>query len=103
MKKSKSNLEILSDYLEGKRPFVQTGYSPKSIRRKIGSIWTDKKGIKWEQKNGFKTRVNKQADLIRKLSEQKCKCGQNIKFGNRLDKILFPKTGMCYECTINEE
>jgi hypothetical protein len=103
MKKSKSNIEIVSDYLEGKRPFIQIGYEKKKIKRKDGDKWEDSKGISWERKNGANIRVNKQADLIRKLTEQKCVCGQEIKFGNRYDQILFPKTGLCYDCTIKEE
>lgn len=103
MKTKKSNIEIVKNYLSGERPFTQVGYTGKRIKRKDGDQWTDKKGIKWEQKNGFKVRVNEQANLIRELTEQKCKCGQQIKWGDKFDRLFYNKTGLCYECIIKEE
>lgn len=103
--KGKTNLEIVQSYLNGERPFLQFGYTPKPppTQRKLGEQWTDVHGITWEQKNGFKVQINKQADLIRQASSQKCKCGQNIQYGNRLDNKFFIKTGKCFDCIIKEE
>lgn len=100
---NKSNIEIIQSYLNGERPFIQVGYSPIKPKRKIDEIWTDSHGIKWIQKKGYKTRFNEQTNLIRKLSVQKCKCGQDIKFGNRLDNSFFIKTGKCFDCIIKDE
>jgi ribosomal protein S8 len=105
MKKgSKSNISILRDYVDGVRPFVQVGYSPSTIEKNPGSTWTDSKGITWKQENGYKKRVNKQADLIHKITEEKCsKCKSDIKWGSKLDKIFFNRTGLCENCLIDYE
>lgn len=101
--RNKTNLQIISDYLSGQRPFTQVGYQPPSVRRQEGEQWTDINGVKWEQKNGYKVQINNQATLIRKAAEQKCACGQDIRYGNKFDEKFFIKTGKCYDCVIKEE
>lgn len=101
--KGKTNLQIVSDYLSGTRPFVTVGYVPKPVERKDGEEWVDTQGLKWVQRHGYKTRVNEQANMIREASQTKCSCGQDIKFGNRLDEKFFIKTGKCFDCIIKEE
>jgi len=103
MKPKKSNIEIIKSYLAGERPFVQVGYTPRVVERKEGEEWEDAQGRRWVQRNGYRTQINKQAQLIREATNQVCKCGQNIKFGNRFDEKFFAKTGMCYDCTIKHE
>ena len=101
--RGKSNLEIVQNYIDGTRPFVQVGYTPPEIKRELGSTWTDVNGVKWEQRNGYKTRVNEQANMIKETMKQKCTCGQDIKFGDRMDQLFFSKTGKCFDCLIMEE
>lgn len=101
--KNKSNISIVKDYLEGNRPFTQIGYVPEAKSRSVGERWTDFRGVEWEQRNGYKTRINHQADIIRKVLEQKCKCGQAMKWGSRLDNLFYSKTGMCEKCLIDYE
>ena len=103
MRIKKSNIEIVKGYLAGERPFVQVGYQPPPPIRKEGDQWEDSRGIWWEQKHGYKVRVNKQADSIRAATVQRCSCGQNIQYGSRLDDKFFIKTGKCFECVIKEE
>lgn len=103
MRIKKSNIEIVKNYINGQRPFVSVGYTPPNIVRKEGEIWVDASGQKWIQKKGFRTKINEQADLIRKASKRKCNCGQDIEFGNRLDQKFFAKTGKCFDCVIKEE
>jgi hypothetical protein len=103
MKVKKSNIEIVRSYLAGERPITMVGYSKKTKKRKEGEIWEDTKGIKWQQKNGYKVRINEQALTIKNLTQQICKCGQNIQFGNKLDSIFYKKTGKCFDCIIEEE
>ena len=45
----KSNLDIVKDYVEGNRPFVQVGYDPNlnNSKRKEGEEWEDGQGNKW--------------------------------------------------------
>lgn len=99
-----SNMDIVRAYAHGERPFITVGYITPTIKRKIGDQWEDTRGIMWEQKNGYKIRVNPQADLIKKIIKQKCrKCGMDIERGNKYDRLFFVKTGMCYECLTNYE
>lgn len=103
MRVKKSNIDIVKSYLAGERPFIQVGYVPPSVKRKEGEEWEDVSGQKWVQRNGYKTKVNEQANMIREASRRKCECGQDITFGNKLDEKFFAKTGKCYNCLIEEE
>jgi hypothetical protein len=103
MHKGKSNIEIVKDYLAGERPFVQVGYQGEHHDRKVGERWEDLQGITWEKTKWGVTRINKQADSIRKMLEQKCGCGQDIKYGTKRDELFFQRTGMCENCLINYE
>ena len=100
-----SNINIVQSYLDGTRPFTQIGYTGDINKyRKENERWTDNEGIEWERKDGKNVRVTKsQGDIIREMINQKCKCGQEIKFGSRLDGIFFSKTGLCENCLINYE
>lgn len=102
--RGKSNISILRDYVDGVRPFVTTGYTPPTITRKMGDEWVDNKGISWKQEDGFKRRINKQADIIRKAIHQTCNvCKADIRWGDKLDKKMFYRTGLCFDCLINYE
>lgn len=109
MKKAsgKSNIQILRDYVDGVRPFTQVGFvGDKHKYRKEGEKWKDKNGIEWERRDGQNVRLTKtQSDLIRELisKNQKCKCGQDIRWGSKLDKYFFTRTGLCENCLITYE
>ena len=97
----KSNLDIVKDYVEGNRPFVQVGYDPNlnNSKRKEGEEWEDGQGNKWIWKNGSKRKVSKLANI---KIEQRCSiCNADMKFGNYLDDRFYPKTGKCYDCSIS--
>jgi len=99
----KSNLDIVKDYVDGVRPFVQVGYDSnlENATRKEGEEWEDSQGRKWVWKNGSKRRISKRATLI---IEQRCTCcNMDVRWGSYLDDRTWPKTGMCYECFTNEE
>ena len=102
--KNLSNIDILKKYVTGERPFIQFGYVIPDKKRNIGEEWQDVKGITWRQENGFQTRINKQADIIRSATVNKCNsCGRDIRWGSRLDKVFFNKTGLCESCLIDYE
>jgi len=97
----KSNLDIVKDYVDGNRPFVQVGYDPNlnNSKRKEGEEWEDGQGNKWIWKNGSKRKVSKLANI---KIEQRCSiCNADMKFGNYLDDRFYPKTGKCYDCSIS--
>jgi hypothetical protein len=102
-KTGKSNLDIVRSYLSGERAFIQVGYDENVAlaQRKEGEEWTDGNGNHWVKKNGCKQRVSKKGQYI---LEQRCIiCNADMKWGNRLDQKIYPKTQKCYECNIEFE
>jgi len=106
MKTSKSNIDVVKDYLSGNRPYVQIGYTGDINKyRQEGETWVDSDGIEWYRKNNHNVKLTKtQADVIREaIGKQKCKCGLEIKWGTNFDRLFFIKTGMCQDCLIDYE
>lgn len=105
MAKRRWKLEDIQRVVDGENPFIQFGYSVPEPPRKEGDEWTDAHGFTWQQKNGYRIRVNKNVECVRELIRQTCsKCGKDVRLvGNRYDDKLFPKTGMCYDCLIDYE
>lgn len=101
----KSNIDIVKDYLSGDRPFVQFGYQgvKDTTKREEGEMWTDASGRKWVMRNG--TRVSQNFDAIHAIAKQKCTCcGVDLKvFGTRIDKKVYGKTGLCFDCLIKQD
>ena len=97
----KSNLEIVKDYVEGNRPFIQVGYDPNlnNSKRKEGEEWEDGQGNKWVWKNGTKRKVSKLGQI--KIDQRCSICNADMKFGNYLDDRFYPKTGKCYDCSVS--
>jgi hypothetical protein len=109
MKKAsgKSNIQILRDYVDGVRPFTQVGFvGNKNKYRKDGEKWKDSNGVEWERRDGQNVRLTKtQSDLIRELisKDRRCKCGQDVRWGSKLDNYFFNRTGLCETCLITYE
>lgn len=103
--KQKSNLATIQDYIDGVRPVIQAGYVPIEKQRKVGEMWTDSKGTKWIQKDGYKTNINEQADIIRKARKMVClKCKKDLDWSClNLDKKMFRMTSQCFDCVIDHE
>ncbi len=101
----KSNIEIVKDYLAGVRPVIQVGYTGKKyVKRAVGETWTDEKGQEWEQVESGPRKVNRVANIVREaIGVQKCRCGQDIKWGSKRDRLFYNKTGLCEECLIDYE
>ena len=74
-------------------------------KRKVGEIWTDKEGKKWEQKEGYKISVS-QLDDVRAYLEKLNTCSaedcNTIQYGHA-DKKLIRKTGYCSNCLAKVE
>ena len=98
---------MVADYLAGNRPFTQLSMhiSEKEKYRKNGEVWEDNDGIEWRRESGKNVRLTKsQSDVIREaIGRQTCKCGLEIRWGNKFDKIFFAKTGMCQDCLVDYE
>lgn len=105
MKKAsgKSNLSIIKDYLEGNRPFVQVSMSGVEDLSNMpeGHQWEDINGKQWKKINGRKVAINKSATI---LNEERCSiCNNDIRWGTKYDKQVWPKTRKCYDCFIEFE
>jgi hypothetical protein len=97
----KKNLDIVRDYLNGERPFVQVGYTgvDKYIIRQEGEKWTDHLGKEWIQTKSGPQSVNRIMDIVREAMNVKCSgCGCEIRWRGRTDEKLHAKTGMCLDC-----
>jgi hypothetical protein len=105
--KNKSNLSVVADYLAGERPFTQLSMhiSEQGKYRKNGEKWKDRNGIEWTKENGKTVKLTKsQSDVVREaIGRQVCKCGLEIRWGNKFDQLFFAKTGMCQDCLIDYE
>lgn len=104
MARRKWNKDTIQQVMADENPFLQVGYKPAEVQRKLGERWVDVKGITWEQRKGYKMRINIQVESIRELIKQECStCKKDIHmFGTDYDKKFFPKTGRCYDCNIDE-
>lgn len=102
---SKSNIEMVRDYLKGDRPITIVGYEePAEQKHDVGERWTDSSGREWEQKENGPTRVTKVIDIVRAEMDDRCSvCGCEIRWGSRHDRKFYNKTGKCFDCLIKEE
>lgn len=103
LKSSRSNLDIVKSYLNGEKAFVQVGYDPslETSNRKEGEEWEDSFGRRWVIKDGYKKRLPKKSTVI---NEKRCKCcNMDTRWGNYLDHNVWSKSGLCYDCFIENE
>jgi hypothetical protein len=103
MARRRWKMEDIKSVVDGQNPFIQVGYG-KSIKREEGDVWTDSHGVTWIKKQGYKTRLNKQADAMREQLREVCSvCNKEIKWGSRFDRMFFNKTGKCQDCVTEVE
>lgn len=103
----KKNIDIVRDYLNGDRPYIQVGYKgdmDKYIIRKTGERWTDGSGKEWEQKEYGPVAVTRVSDIIRAEMNEKCSCcKREIRWGSKHDRKMYFKTKKCFDCLVEEE
>ena len=100
MAKHSKNLQKVQDMLDDKHESkIQVGYSTVEETHKVGDIWTDSDGKKWEQKNGYRVNITKLANTG--ISD---KCSDCEKFiSKKWDKDVYFWNGRCYYCQIDFE
>jgi len=99
-KKQSKNLQKVQNMLDGKHERkIQSGYLPTEETHKVGDIWTDSDGKKWEQKNGYRVNITKFANAG--IAEQCSDCEAYIT--QPWDKEIFKFNGRCYYCQIDFE
>ena len=96
------NLQRVQDMLDGNhKRKIQVGYSKTEEVRKVGDKWTDSDGIEWEQKNGYRIRINNKMANVG-IFKGKCKdCNSGIL--KPWDKDTHKADGRCYHCQMNYE
>jgi len=74
-------------------------------RREVGETWTDNKGQKWEQRNGYKVKVGKLSKLREELksfpncNKETCTCIEPGQADLKMKAIH----GMCLNCVVEME
>ena len=90
--------DMLNDTFSGYKP--QVGYTPKNVVRKVGDIWIDNDGVKWEQKKGYRMKVSKLANVG--IFKYQCKdCGRGCT--KSFDVDTYKRMQRCMYCQINFE
>ena len=103
-KKLSKNLQKVQDMVDGNfQSKIQSGYISENVHanRKVGDVWEDSDGVKWEQKEGYRSKVSNLAakGLGDICSMEDCK-KLIIK---KWDKDTFKADGRCYHCQLNYE
>jgi len=80
---------------------IQSGYvGEKEPKREVGDIWTDSDDVQWEQKNGYRSKITKLANVG--IFKATCKsCNKGIL--KPWDKDTHKADGRCYHCQLNYE
>jgi len=80
---------------------IQVGHIPDNVHanREIGDKWTDSDGVQWEQKNGYRSKINKLVSVG--LGDQCSDCKKLIVKG--WDKDSYKWNERCYYCQIDFE
>ena len=100
MAKQSKNIQKVQDMLDGKGTGkIQSGYTPTEQTHKVGDIWTDSDGKKWEQKNGYRVNITKLASAG--IAEQCSDCSCYIT--KPWDKDIYKWNNRCYYCQIEFE
>ena len=75
------------------------------VRREVGDTWTDDKGQKWEQRNGYKVKVGKLSELREELKKfPNCKDGcESYLDPGQADLKMKAIHGMCLNCVVEME
>ena len=100
-KNNSKNLQRVQDMVDGTYGGkIQSGYEPETIHRKVGDVWTDSDNVKWEQKNGYRMKLTKTANVG--IFKAHCKdCNSGIL--KPWDKDTYKGDGRCYHCQLNYE
>ena len=80
---------------------TQVGYTPEKIDRKVGDIWTDDEGVKWEQRKGYKIKISGLPG-VGILGDQCKDCKKGI-LKKGVHRDTYNRMDRCYHCQINFE
>ena len=101
MAKQSKNLQKVQDMLDDKLDRkIQVGYSTAEETHKVGDIWFDSDGKKWEQKDGFRVNHTKLAN--KGIADHRCSVCEKF-IVKSWDKEIFKFNDRCYYCQIDFE
>ena len=92
-----------------KDTFVSYSPTVDDVKREVGEIWTDTKGVTWKQHSYGRVQQSDLTDTMKEVrswlqKQKECKnetCSKT-KFGYT-DKKLIKKTGYCVDCLVDRE
>jgi hypothetical protein len=92
-----------------KDTFVSYSPTVDDVKREVGEIWTDTKGVTWKQHSYGRVQQSDLTDTMKEVrswlqKRKECKnetCSKN-KYGYT-DKQLIKKTGYCVDCLVDKE
>lgn len=96
--------KLIIDTVFGREDNTQRvfGYekSEDTTKREVGERWVDADGKEWEQKDGFKSSVNKMDDVREYLKKLTTCHSENCETGTyaHADKKMIARTGYCVVC-----
>ena len=102
-KKQSKNLSRVQSMLDGTYggKKTQVGYSKTEVTRKVGDVWEDSDGVKWEQKQGYISKIGRMPDVG--IFHQQCKdCKRNCSIDKRHNEAWI-KFDRCWYCQLNFE
>ena len=98
-KRKSKNLQKVQDMLDGTHSGkIQVGYSTVEETHKVGDVWTDSEGVKWEQKNGYRSKISK---VNKGIADECSDCNKWITKGK--DRDTYNRMGKCFYCQMNFE
>ena len=100
--KNSKNLQKVQDMVNGTYGGkIQSGYIGEAeVERKVGDIWEDVEGGKWEQKKGYKMKLTKTTNVgVFRAYCSSCEKG----ILKPWDKDTHKADGRCYHCQMNYE
>tara|TARA_B100000700_G_C14829012_1_gene753603 strand:+ start:410 stop:916 length:507 start_codon:yes stop_codon:yes gene_type:complete len=94
------NIQKVQDMLDGNfKSKIQSGYTPAEEKHEVGDKWEDSDGVQWEQRNGYRVKVSRMANVG--IGENCITCNDLIV--KAWDKDVHRLTGNCYHCQLNFE
>ena len=96
------NIKKIQSMLAGEfNKSSQVGYTPEKVDRKVGDVWTDDEGIKWEQRKGYKIKISGLPG-VGILGDQCKDCKKGIQ-KKGVHRDTYNRMSRCYHCQINFE
>tara|TARA_B100001123_G_C15000579_1_gene903393 strand:+ start:25 stop:531 length:507 start_codon:yes stop_codon:yes gene_type:complete len=101
-KKYSKNLQKVQDMVSGNfKNKVQVGYDLHDKKRKVGEVWEDTEGMKWEQKQGYRIKLGNLPNVG--IFDKQCNdCGRNCSTDKR-HRDTFNRMSRCFYCQIDFE